>query len=75
MTKEELTAQALAVGFTEAQFKALTAPQRVAFLAAAAAAKTANSHARIADSQIALNAVIRQRQLAGPVGALQSAIG
>lgn len=73
MTREDLLAQALAVGFTEAQFKALTAPQRIAFLQSAAAAKTAGSHARIVESQVALNQVARLRQIAGPTGVLQIA--
>ena len=51
MTKEDLLAQALAVGFTEAQFKALTAPQRIAFLQAAATAKSAKAHVAYTTAQ------------------------
>lgn len=41
MSRAELLAQAIEAGFTEAQFKALTATQRIAFLHAAAVAKAA----------------------------------
>jgi len=57
MTTEELLTQALACGFTAAQYKALTAPQRIAFLHAAAVAKSAAAHAIYSSTQTAMAVV------------------
>ena len=79
MTRTELLAQAVEAGFTEAQFKAFTVPQRTAFLHAAAHAKSSSAHIAVAAAQAATVAaqvaavadtarthvVYRQRLIAG----------
>lgn len=70
MTREQLLAQALAAGFTEAQFKALTAPQRIAFLHAAAVADQAARFREVTPDQIETLRIQRKRMIAGPTGAL-----
>lgn len=65
MTAEELKAQAAALGFTDAQYKALTAVQRIAFLHAAAQAKQANMTARMLLEAISTQRIQRKRMIVG----------
>lgn len=63
MTRAELLAQAIDAGFTEAQFKALTAPQRIAFLHAAAHAKTADLNGRMFEIAAETQRIHRKRMI------------
>jgi hypothetical protein len=65
MKRAELLAQAIDAGFTEAQFKALTVPQRIAFLQAAAWAKGADTQTRMLEVGAETQRIHRKRLIIG----------
>ena len=73
MTRDQLLAQALAAGFTEAQFKALTAPQRIAFLHAAAVADQAVRAREVSAVQLETLRLYQRRLALGGTGPLPEA--
>jgi len=65
MTRAEILAQAIEAGFTETQFKALTAPQRIAFVQAAASAKNADIQAANHAANVETQRLYRKRMIIG----------